>query len=178
MTVIKYYNVIPRNPSKKWATRTLHKITKIVIHQLASPSYTGTKDIDNNIRYFLSPQNHITPGKPLPYIPYHVIIDEDGKAYQLNHLTDITWHCKGYNTSSIGIALMGSFDGPTFKGRDGNPTKLQINTLIKILNGLQSYPFNDVSKEDVYGHCELDPVNKENCPGNGAMHALKEWRKL
>lgn len=173
--IIKYWDVIPRHSNRTWQKRDLDSITKLVVHQLASPANPGTRDIDNNIKYFTSTHNHIS-SKGCPYIPYHVIIDDDGKVYWCNPFEDITWHCKGYNTKSVGIGLMGSFDGPHFKGKDTNPTKEQINSLIKVLNGFIMYMFNDLKKSDVYGHCELDPGRKDACPGNGAMHALKEWR--
>ncbi len=173
--LIRYWDVIPRHPKLKWTKRNLDVIKKIVVHQLASPSYAGTKDIDNNIKYFVRPGNHIAENG-CPYIPYHVIIDEDGVIYWTNPFEDISWHCKGHNTDSVGIALMGSFDGPGFKGKDGNPTKAQINSLVNVLNGFIMYMFNNIKKTDVYGHCELDPARKPSCPGDGAMRVLKEWR--
>jgi hypothetical protein len=177
MDLIRYWDIIPHNPKLEWKTRKLEAVKRIVVHQLASPIYpNSTKDIDNNIKYFLSDNNHITPGKALPYIPYHVVIDDDGKVYWCNEFTYETWHCKGHNRDSVGIALMGSFDGPGFKGRDKEPTEPQINSLISVLNGFIMYTFNTITKKDVYGHCELDPTRKAACPGNVIMKTLKEWR--
>jgi len=174
--IIRYFDVIPRHKTLKWAKRDIQRIKKIVVHQLASPAYPESlKDIDNNIKYFVRPGNHIAPNG-CPYIPYHIIIDDDGKVYWTNPFEDISWHCKGHNTESIGIAVMGSFDGPEFKGKDGNPTKAQINSLIHVLNGFIMYMFNNLSKTDVYGHCELDPIRKPSCPGDGIMNVLKQWR--
>lgn len=174
--IIKYWDVIPRHPSLKWPRRSEEQIKKLVVHQLASPFYPNThRDIDNNIKYFLKP-NHVS-AKGCPYIPYHVVIDDDGVIYWCNDFLDITWHCKGYNTESIGVGLIGSFDGPGFKGKDTNPTREQINSLAQVLTGLVVDLFTPLTKQDVYGHCELDPIRKPACPGNGAMTFLHEWRR-
>ena len=176
INIIKYWNVIPRHPKLKWATRKLENITKIVVHQLASPAYPdSTKDIDNNIKYFVNPGNHIAKAG-CPYIPYHVIIDDDGKVYWCNPFEDITWHCKGFNTEAVGIGLMGSFDGPGFKGKNKNPTEAQMNSLIQVLDGFRLYMFNNIQKTNIYGHCELDSKNKSACPGTEAMRVLNQWR--
>jgi hypothetical protein len=177
MDIIQYKDAFERNG--EWQQRSIDSITKIVVHQLCSPAYPeSAKDVDNNIKYFLSEENHITPGRGLPYIPYHIVIDDDGKIYWCNAYEDITYHCIGFNTVSIGIGMMGSFDGPGFKGKDGNPTQVQLDSLIATLDGFNIYPFNNLNKSTVYGHCELDPVRKPDCPGDGIMTALKAWKSV
>ena len=179
MANIKLINVIetlPWHKTKKWGKRNLSLIDRIVVHQMASPQYPGFKDIENNNKYFItpSPNNHISKDG-CPHIPYHIIIDTEYRVYWCNRFEDLTWHCKGNNTNSIGVCVMGSFDGPSFKGKDKQPMLDQVQSLKKILDNLIEYQFNPLTKNDVYGHGELSSY-KKNCPGIYILNWLKNWR--
>ena len=177
-TMKNFIKELPWHPTKRWSKRKMSDIKKVVIHQTASPAYTdGPKDIFNVNNYFIKPGNHVSP-TGCPHFCYHIAIDDDGIVYWCDEFTDITWHCKNYNSESIGIVLIGSFDGPSFKGKDKNPTKAQINSLVQVLNSivLNLFELESIKKSDIYGHCELDKLNKENCPGDGVMQFLKQWR--
>ncbi len=176
--IINYINELPWHPKKRWSKRKFSDIKKVVIHQTASPANTtGSKDIFNINNYFIKPGNHVS-ATGCPHFCYHVAIDDDGTIYWCNEFTDVTWHVRGYNTESIGIVLIGSFDGPTFKGKDGKPTDAQINSLIKVLNSiiLNLFELKKIKKEDVFGHTNLDPISKENCPGTIIMQILQQWK--
>lgn len=77
--------------------------------------------------------------------------EDDGKIEHGRSEEEVGAHVKGYNTNSIGICLIGVF---TF-------TLNQFLSLRALLKELKSrYP-----GAEIVGHCDLDPVNKANCPG-------------
>jgi hypothetical protein len=61
------------------------------------------------------------------YIGYHYFIDKQGVVTQGRADTDEGAHCKGMNTTSLGICLAGNFD-VTY------PTKAQTDSLRKLLS--------------------------------------------
>ena len=167
-----------KNENIKWDKRNLNKIKKIVIHQTASK---GTLSGVNKYHITSSPDNHISV-KGSPHICYHYgichnnnDIFKNGAILKMNNLEDITWHCKGFNTDSIGILVNGNFLGPTWIPKENTePTDKQIDSLKKLLNELL-FQFPKLSKKDIYGHCELSDY-KDNCPGNKIMIFLNNFR--
>ena len=79
----------------------------------------------------------------------------------MNNLSHTVWHCKGQNTSAIGILVLGNFDGPSYDGGE-EPTEQQVKSLGKLINNLLSRENLSISKQEVYGHKDF---GKENCPG-------------
>jgi len=176
--IINYIDKLPWHPTKRWVKRDVKSIKKIIIHQTASKAYPyGPKDVENINKYFITPGNHISE-TGCPHFCYHYAVDDDGKIYVCNDLTDITWHAKGFNTVSLGIAVIGSFDGPTFVGKDHNPTDKQITSLIEFLDGFILNPFGlyNLQKSDVYLHSNLDKINKQSCPGFKISEIVEKWR--
>ena len=90
---------------------------------------------------------------------------------QTNRLSSVVWHCAGYNTRSIGVLILGNFDGPSYKGTQA-VLDFQIENLEYLLNILLSnYRLN---KQNIFGH---NSFGKENCPGiiiSNFLTALKE----
>ncbi|TDO00043.1 N-acetylmuramoyl-L-alanine amidase [Sunxiuqinia elliptica] len=153
---------LPWHSSRVWKKRDLRQINKIIIHQ-----ELGESSIENVNTYHISvsPQNHITP-KGCPHLCYHYAIRKDGEIIQANELSDIVWHCKGQNTSGIGIMLQGNFSGPGYDMGTSEPTLEQIkstNELVDfLLESLQ------LSSSDVFGHYHF---GKPACPG----FVMQEW---
>lgn len=161
---------LPMNPAyprnKLWGYRPTNLINKIVVHQAISEA--TTVQVNN---YHISKDSHIKPGIGCPKIPYHFTIEKAGTIYKVNEITDVVWHCSPFNINSIGILLLGDFDGPTHVGKS-IPTTQQLESL-KYLLDMLSLKYN-ISSNDIYGHKEL--VGKENCPGTIILNWLTKYR--
>ena len=150
---------------KKWGYRSTKLIDKIIVHQELGEA--NTIAVHN---YHISPESHLKPGVGAPAIAYHYTIEKDGTVYDVNPDTSVVWHCRGQNLNSIGIMLVGDFDGPTHKGRS-KPTEDQIKNLKKLLTHLcQRY---GLLFSEVYGHCDF---GKQNCPGTLVYEEVLKFR--
>lgn len=159
MNIVNKINELKWHDSRRWGTRSLSKINKIVLHQELGE---GTLEAVNN--YHVSP-NHISP-KGCPHICYHYGIRKNGEIVQCNELTSVTWHCKGQNTSGIGIMLVGDFPGPGHDIGKSQPTKEQLASMGELVGYLQK-KFN-LTNQAVYGHYHF---GKPACPG----FVVEEW---
>jgi N-acetyl-anhydromuramyl-L-alanine amidase AmpD len=187
MQVKNVINELPWHPTRKWRTRNLNEIDTIVVHQSASG---GTAESIN--RYHITPtsdrnndgivesweRNHISD-EGIPHIAYHYAIENSGDILLCNNLTDITWHAGvgNYNQRSIGIVVIGNFNGPSYTGTD-TPTAEQIKSLRELLDFYKNKHIPEVpiiSLKRFYGHCDVK-VAKENCPGNFIMAFLRAYR--
>jgi len=89
---------------------------------------------------------------------YQYVIRRNGTLETGRAENEVGAHCKGFNSVSIGICLIGR---KAF-------TPEQYTTLKTLLADLSGrYP-----SAKVVGHCKLDPVNKAHCPGKEAMEFL------
>jgi len=144
------------HPVRKWGSRSTDLIKKIIIHQSLSDS--TTRNINS---YHVNP-NHIS-SRGCPHICYHYSIEKDGTTYKCNSPAHVVWHAKGFNIVSLGILVIGNFDGPSWTGKSA-PTPQQLNSLNRLTKYLKQVYRLDNSA--IFGH-----PNKENCPGN----ILDEW---
>lgn len=155
--------------NKPWGVRGLASVNKIIVHQSLS-NVVGKPDTQSIHNYHISPESHLKPGIGAPRIAYHYTIEEDGTVIQCNELKHITWHCVGQNTSSIGVMVVGDFNGADHTGKDV-PTKEQLESLDMLLDTLIKQ-FN-LSKDSVRGHCDF---GKPACPGAAVMAHISKWR--
>lgn len=124
----------------------MYPISKIIVHCSDSDDSLdiGFREIDewHRQRGWLSPSG-ISCG-------YHFIIRRDSKIEIGRPLEEIGAHCKGHNTGSIGICVVGrkKFDPK------------QIATLLKKVNDLRAMFKIPIDK--VYGHYEFEP--NKTCP--------------
>lgn len=94
-------------------------------------------------------QQHLNQG--WSGIGYHYYIRKKGQIYSGRPQWAVGSHCKGLNTSSLGICLEGNFEKE-------KPSEEQLNSLrwlVKYLSGL--FPI-----KNVYGHRD---INATLCPG-------------
>ena len=152
---------LPWHKSRTWSKRALGAIDKIVVHQSLTSYKNSTLEGINNYHIKPGKQNHISPNGA-PHICYHFGIDGEGNVFQMNNLSHTVWHCKGKNTSAVGILVLGDFNGPSYEGKDVEPTEAQVVSLGKLTNNLLSRENLSISKQEVYGHKDF---GKENCPG-------------
>lgn len=89
-------------------------------------------------------------------IGYHYVVYLDGSLHEGRDVDVSGAHCKGHNSTSVGIAYVGGLDG------SGNPkdtrTPGQKDTLLNLLGDLRElYP-----NATIHGHHEFNP--SKVCP--------------
>jgi hypothetical protein len=88
-----------RHATKTYESRALSDIRNLIIHHSAVVATVGPQRIaEYHVR------NEGWPG-----IGYHFVVAADGKLYQSNALTTVSYHAAGVNTPSVGICFLGSF---------------------------------------------------------------------
>lgn len=140
--------------TKKYKTRQLEKIEKIIIHHSA----TDTGSAEAYARYHVNKRGW-------PGIGYHYVIEKDGTIKQTNELDTISYHASSHNTNSIGICLTGNFDKQTLEEK-------QKQSLIELIQHL-----NKTFKKEfpLIGHRD---VASKSCPGDNInIEKVKEWIK-
>lgn len=162
MQIKNFIKELPWHKSRLWQKREISQIDKIIIHQ-----ELGESSVENVNAYHtsISTQNHITP-KGCPHICYHYAIRKNGEILQTNELSDITWHCKGQNTSSVGIMLVGNFAGPGYDMGSSVPTPEQIQSTEQLVDFLLKSLH--LSNASLFGHYQF---GKPACPG----YVMQEW---
>lgn len=164
--IIECQNKLPRHPTKTWNIRSLSGITNLVVHQAGGPG-----NMRQIAKYHITPSsnNHLDKDGA-PSIAYHYCIEKDGNVYHTNDDKFLTWHTAKKNTPSLGILVVGNFDGPDYKGVE-KPTLDQLKSLYSLLFILgHKYP-----DAKIYGHCDLTSY-KKSCPGNVIMNELNIYR--
>jgi N-acetylmuramoyl-L-alanine amidase len=126
----------------------MRPITKLILHCSASPDNMdiGVKEIT---------EWHIERG--FKTIGYHYVIRRGGLVQRGRQDEEIGAHCKGHNTTSIGICLVGQDKYTPEQGQ-------ALHSLFTLLWG--RYP-----KAKAYGHYELD--SGKTCP-NLAMPKVRD----
>lgn len=142
------------------------------VHQSASPN---TTDPLKTAAYHTSPDNHITPGRPLPGLCYHfAITDDTGPVWLCSNLDDRLYSQGSAtspgdeNTHLLSVLVMGAFEGvgwhpPYARAR---PSMHQFSKLAQLTEWLKKVFGFDGS--GVFAHCFF---GKAACPG----HALTAW---
>jgi hypothetical protein len=90
---------LPRHAVNRYNTRDLDAVEYLVINHSAVPATVTARAIAN---YHV---NHIG----WPGISYHFYIDGQGRVFQTNELTTISYHVGQWNSVSIGICVGGDF---------------------------------------------------------------------
>lgn len=183
--VIDVLDALPRHKTRRWSKRNFWDIEEVIIHQSASSGnmfnvakyhITPTKDRDGDGVIEGWERNHISRAG-CPGICYQLGVEKNGLIYKMNEFTNITWHAKGHNKKSLGVVIFGNFKGTSWEGTE-EPSMGQMDSFLNLLDYLRYELLrdNNVPKEKFFGHCEIDKVNKENCPGNVIMGELISWR--
>lgn len=134
-------NQLPKGSGAAYSSRQLSDIKIIVIHHSA----TTSGDPWAYAKYQVEQ-------KGWPGIGYHFVIQPDGKVYQTNQLTTISYQATGVNAQSIGICMTGNFDTTT-------PPPAQYGALISLLRHLRDL----IGQVPIKGHRE---IKSTSCPGN------------
>lgn len=135
-------NISNELPHKTLIKRDSLEIDMIIIH------HTETESSILDIAKYHTGKD----GNNWSTIGYHYIIQKSGKIVQVNELSTLSAHAKGYNTRSIGIAINGDYT-------DMEPSKASIESCKYLIMKLkQELP--NINK--VCGHCE---IRNTACPG-------------
>lgn len=145
---------LPKHKSKKYKSRKLDALTHIVIHHTAGNANESVEDIAN---YHIKSTKDKFPG-----IGYHFVIYPNGRVFQTNYLTVISWHVAEFNTGCIGISFPGNFDI-----NHNVPTDAQIVSGKKLVLALQSAIEKAIGRKLlVKGHKEVAQKGHSTaCPG-------------
>ena len=171
VNITRLVESLPWNPSRpRWPQkRNLERIDRVILHQsLGHADPSGNRDVFGINNYHISLGNHISAGG-CPHICYHWVIDDDGAIYQCNELTDVVWHCKGQNSRSIGVMLVGDFAGPGHEG--GEPTTAQEQAFFALAEHLMTTL--NLPPTAFWGHAAY---GKPACPGYTANGWIEKLR--
>jgi len=164
LEIIDLRDQLPWNPRKpRWPRqRDISSIDKVILHQELGD---GDAVAVNEYHRQYDPRGPAY-GRNWPRIAYHFVLEKSGTVEQVNALTDVTWHCAGQNTHSIGIMLVGDFSGPGHDG--GEPTPEQKRAFFALAKHLMAAMGLPASA--FFGHCDF---GKLACPGYTAYSWLK-----
>ena len=167
LDIIDLRDKLPWNPRKpRWPQkRDITSIDKVILHQELG---NGNAAAVNEYHRRSDPRGPAY-GRDWPRIAYHFVIDPDGVVELVNDLADVTWHCAGQNTRSVGIMLVGNFAGPGHAG--GEPTGEQEQAFFVLAEQLMETLA--LGPDGFYGHAAY---GKPACPGftaNGWIEKLR-----
>lgn len=152
-----------KQPGREWYTRAVNTIKVFSIHHDAIPHGKTADQALNQIK-----TEHVNRG--WPGISYHYYIHSDGKIYQLNKHTEVTW-VDGINWDCIGIVLNGYFHPDV----NNKPTQAQLTSLKELLDNLSTqHPEFPADQSGVFGHRERAATA---CPGDALFPYVKEYRE-
>lgn len=166
MQIINLIEKLPWHSTRRWSTRELSRVKKIILHQELGE---GTIEQVNN--YHISTvDNHISP-RGCPHFCYHYGIRKNGEIVQANELSQIVWHTRGENAVSIGIMMVGNFKGSGHELGSEGPTDEQMKSVEWLIDHLVDA--FELSKQDVFGHYHF---GKPACPGYVAQKWIETYR--
>lgn len=151
-------NSLPGHTSRSYKFRDIKTINKIILHHSGSQLDT----IYSAAKYHVT--HHHWPG-----IGYHFVIDRLGKICQTQNLDTISYHCKGQNSHSIGICLLGNF-------MVHKPGLDQLSSLGVLLSDLDRlYPDITIEEHRTYGAtlCPGTHMSKELAQAHMRQHRAK-----
>ncbi len=142
-TLVNQLDRLPQHPTARYPSRPLEYIRHLIIHHSGVPASVGPEVIAG---YHVTDLNW-------PGIGYHFVVDATGQVYQTNALTTAAYHARQFNTSGVGIALLGNFNQAV-------PPAAQLDAAAELcawlVRGL------DLPLDAIKGHRELIAVT---CPG-------------
>jgi N-acetylmuramoyl-L-alanine amidase len=124
----------------------VRNIEHVIVHHTASPSDWTLERISD------AHQERGFAEHSGTHCGYHYVIESDATVRLGRSIDVVGAHCKGFNAKSIGVCVVGSFEG------DDEPTEEQWATLVTLCADLLRQ-FPDAG---VVGHKEMKPTL---CPG-------------
>ena len=124
----------------------VRQINHVIVHHTASPSSWRLETISKSHRVRGFAEHSGT------HCGYHYVIEADGLVRLGRSVDVIGAHCKGHNSKSIGVCVVGSFEG------DDSPSDEQWSALVSLCSDLLRQ-FPDAG---LVGHKEMKATL---CPG-------------
>ena len=121
----------------------MRPIRRIIVHHSASPDSWTLDDVDRSHR-----------ARGFDCVGYHFVVEKTGLIRLGRPVSKVGAHCKGLNSYSIGVCLIGSFEnGGTIPGDQWAAAVSLVRDFMR------QY---DLPIAEVYGHMEVKPTL---CPG-------------
>ncbi|CAI9741612.1 peptidoglycan-recognition protein SC2-like [Octopus vulgaris] len=167
-TVLRYNALCPSIRSRaEWGARKPKSVTKLrvpvkyfVVHHSATRSCSTTVGCDKLVKGI---QNYHMDNKGWEDIAYNFLIGGNGEVYEGRGWTVQGAHTIGYNSKSIGICMLGSFQKYV-------PTPLAMESLKKMIN-CSLYKGQIIPNYTLAGHRDL---GNTDCPGTALYNVIKE----
>lgn len=174
LKIEKQVNKDSRGNEYLWPQEYPRKVKKIIIHHTASTKYLNNPEKAIRAIYHYHAQT-----RGWGDIGYNFIIDEDGEIYHGRAGDDgvVGAHTAGYNTGSVGIALLGDFSDDPIEG----PMMQSLLALVKEKAELHDIDidgrsdFKDERFKNLLGHRDLGATA---CPGEITYEFLDEIREI
>lgn len=172
---------LPRKPGDpNWHIRPLGSITRIVVHydavavpvmQDGKPGYDPLRRYIEQALYHIS-KNWNEGAGPVVHgfgLMYHYRVSADGRLWQTQPETLVTWHARAANYSGLAICCD--------LGPGQQPSQPQLDGLRALLDWLCHHrPDIPAGTPDVWGHGELRKAgNSTPCPG-GLLTWVQQYR--
>ncbi len=156
-----------------WPVEYPKEIKKVIIHHTAS-----TKDLDDPEKLMRSIYAYHALTRGWGDIGYNYLIDSDGKIYEGRYGGDgaVGGHTAGYNTASVGIALLGNFEENLISAEMMKSLMgLVYDTAVKYdIDPDGSSEFRGEMMPNILGHRDLGATL---CPGAIAYEYLDQIRE-
>ncbi len=173
MAIVKTVETDANGNKLLWPLEYPKKVKKIIIH------HTATSKIDDPETSLRAIYYYHAVSRGWGDIGYNYIVDQNGKVYEGRYGGDgvVAGHAYGYNTGSIGIALLGNFQtteipGPMMKSLTGLIyEKAELNNIDPDASGL----FRGNVLPNIMGHRD---VGKTACPGEYTYDYIPEIKKI
>jgi len=156
---------LPRHPTKRYKTRPISKIKRIVVH---TTDWATTPE--KIAEYDIGP-NHISDSG-CPAITYHEMIGTTGELYSTLPYEEVSWHVGMWNPGSLAIAL--SYRCSNKKGDDVYAPKRVLLRALEMRCGEICLNLG-LTPDRVVGHRELKGTGwtmfkgskrlRKTCPG-------------
>lgn len=143
LDVINIIDQLPNHPTKKYATRNVNEIDKVVVHHTASEA-----PLINQAAYHVN-------GRGWPRIGYSIVIVKD-RIYQTNHFDTLSYHCSGQNTHGIGVCILADFSKRAITAIERNLLSAVITSLkMQFPNIKDAHPHNEFARTA----CPVIPIS-------------------
>ena len=150
--IIDMRGTLPTRPGVTYATRSEAQITGIVWHHTAGNREQPIRDIaDYHVRV-----------RKWPGIGYHYAIDQEGKVFQMQAVTTVSYHAYMNNTPNIGVVLVGNYE----EERPSPQMKAAAKALLRYLKARHRI-------QHVWMHSETKATL---CPGRYARAMFSDGR--
>lgn len=151
-----------RAPRSRTSIR--HPVPRVFIHHTLTPSCTSSSACAARMRQM---QNFHMDNKSPPWsdIGYNFVVGEDVNVYEGRGWNTVGAHVRGYNSQSIGIAIIGNFTSKKPSSAALSVVKRLISCGVSMGKLSRSYT--------LHGHRDGD--SSRPCPGTALYNEIRTW---